>query len=57
MVKYLTSIDLDDDNADGDIRDNSLNSESKLNKLINERNHDDCVIFQGDLEDYIGYNM
>lgn len=60
MVKYLTSIDLNDDNADGDIhniRDNSLNSESKLNKLINERNHDDCVIFQGDLEDYIGYNI
>ena len=58
MVKYLTSIDLNDDNVNNDIHDNnSLNSESKLNKLINERNHDDCVIFQGDLEDYIGYNM
>lgn len=59
MVKYLTSIDLnDDDNVNNDIHDNnSLNSESKLNKLINERNHDDCVIFQGDLEDYIGYNI
>ena len=58
MVKYLTSIVLNDDNVDDDIHDNnSLNSESKLNKLINERNHDDCVIFQGDLEDYIGYNI
>lgn len=58
MVKYLTSIDLNDDNVNNNVNNNSLkNSESKLNELINERNYDDCVIFQGDLEDYIGYNI
>lgn len=60
MVKYLTSIDLNDDNVDNnnDIHANSLkNSESKLTQLMYERNYDDCVNFQADLENFIGYNI
>ena len=55
MVKYLTSIDLYDDNVN--ISDNSFNFKSELNKLINERNYDDSVYFLTCLKDYIRYNM